>query len=199
MNRHYAYAVIIIMLLLTGSVAISAQEQPKPAPKPEVNPPNWYRIDVSLNEFEDGKKINTRAYVLEAEANSNPAMLRLGDRVPVATGTYGTGDDQKLVNMQFQYLDVGLSVDCSVYERSGLLGILISAEQSSIVPNQGAQGNTPQQERWLIKQPVIRQIKMGPNRTFVTPGKPMLITSVDDPARANHKYTLEATVTKINP
>lgn len=63
------------------------------------------------------------------------------------------------------------------------------------IPGQSTSGAN---ERWLVKQPVIGQLRME-NRAAVTLGKPMLIASVDDPGKANHKYTVEATVTKLTP
>ncbi len=199
MKRFTAVAVILIALLLACPMVASAQEEPKPTPKAEANTQNWYRIDVSLNEFQDGKKISARSYTLQAGANSAASEMKLGDRVPVAVMAYGSGTDQKPVSTQFQYLDVGLYIDCRIWERSGLVGLSITADQSSIVPSEVAQANAPQQEGWPIKQPFIRQLKMGPNWSYVSLGKPTLIASVDDPSKANHKYTLEATVAKINP
>ena len=53
--------------------------------------------------------------------DGQPAKLRIGDRVPVATGSFqagvgvgstaGTGFVNPLVNTQFQYIDVGVNVD----------------------------------------------------------------------------------------
>lgn len=202
MNRHAAVVAILITLLIAGCSTLSAQDEPKTAPKPEVNQPNWYKIDITLNEFEDGKKTNTRAYTLNAEANGARSEMKLGDRVPVATGAFAAGgDENKLVNTQFQYIDVGLNISCSVAERGGRLGLNVSADQSSVsIAGQNSLGDAQQQlrERLLVKQPVIRQLRME-NRTAVTLGKPMLVASVDDPGRANHKYTIEATVTKLTP
>jgi hypothetical protein len=180
MKRH-AKAVLILIALFAGSMALFAQDQQKPAPKPEVNLPNWYKVEITLNEFENGKKTNTRSYTLEAEANGPRSEMKLGDRVPVSTGSGG----------QFQYMDMGLNISSFVTERYERIGLFVSVEQSNFTfPGQG--------EHSVPNIPVIRQLRME-NRTYVTLGKPTLIASVDDPERTNHKYTVEATVTKLNP
>jgi hypothetical protein len=86
---------------------------------------------------------------------------------------------------------VGLNISSYVRERQGRLGLTVSVDQSSVaMPTQAL--------RVAPNQPMIRQLKME-NTAFITPGKPVLIASVDDPGKANHKYTVEATVTKLNP
>ncbi len=191
MKRHAAVAVILITILIAGCSALSAQDEPKVAPKPEPRLTNWYKIEITLNEFEDGKKTNTRSYTMQAEENGKEAVMKLGDRVPIVTGGPVRPDDEKLLNVQFQYIDVGLNIAAYVRERQGRLGLTVSVDQSSVA--------TPTQAvRVAPNQPMIRQLRME-NTAFVTPGKPILVASVDDPGKANHKYTVEATVTKLNP
>jgi len=191
MKRHATLAVILITILIAGCSALSAQEEPKPAPKPEPRLTNWYKVEITLSEFEDGKKTNTRSYTMEAEENGSPAVMKLGDRVPIVTGGPVRAEDNKLLNVQFQYIDVGLNITAYVRERQGRLGLTVSVDQSSVA--------TPTEAlRVAPNQPMIRQLKME-NTAFITPGKPILVASVDDPGRANHKYTVDATVTKLNP
>jgi hypothetical protein len=191
MNRHSALAVILITFLIAACSAASAQEETKPAPKPEPKLTNWYKVEITLSEFEDGKKTNTRSYTMEAEENGSPAVMKLGDRVPIVTGGPARAEEEKLLNVQFQYLDVGLNITSWVRERQGRLGLTVSVDQSSVAkPNEAL--------RVAPNQPMIRQLKME-NTAFVTLGKTTLIASVDDPGKANHKYTVDATVTKLNP
>ncbi len=190
MNRYAAVAAILIALLIACCLGLPAQEQqnpaPNPAPRPEPKLTNWYKVELTLNELEDGKKTNTRTYTMEAEENGSSAVMKLGDRVPVATGVTAGGNPTS-----FQYIEVGLNITCWVRERQGRLGLTISVEQSSIAP--------PTPSALVAQnQPMIRQLRTE-NTAFVTLGKSTLIASVDDPGKANHKYTVEATVTKLNP
>ncbi len=71
------------------------------------------------------------------------AKLRIGDRIPVATGSFqagigatGTGAINPLVNTQFQYLDVGVTVDVTPrihpdHEISMKVNIVVSSQTGS--------------------------------------------------------------------
>src|ERR1700693_5426386 len=61
-------------------------------------PVHAYRLDFSVNELEDGKKINTRQYSLNLNAD-DANEIKIGTRVPVEAG-----------HEQFQYMDVGTSI-----------------------------------------------------------------------------------------
>ena len=54
--------------------------------------------------------------------NDEKATLRIGDRYPVATGSYssgvGVGSVSPLVNTQFQYIDVGVNIDITPHVHS---------------------------------------------------------------------------------
>ena len=69
--------------------------------------------------------------------NGQKASLKIGERVPTATGSYSSGVSSTtvsaLVNTQFQYLDVGVNVDITprVYE-NGDIGLRISLDVSSV-------------------------------------------------------------------
>src|SRR5215472_17008156 len=95
---------VLRLLLILGLVSlVAAQETPKHVQK-------IYKVVFLLYEVEDGKKINERTYtvpVTSVDGNSRDSSVRVRTRVPVVTGT--TGD-----NTVFQYLDVGLRIDCNV-------------------------------------------------------------------------------------
>jgi general secretion pathway protein D len=71
------------------------------------------------------------------------AKLRIGDRIPVATGSFqagigatGTGALNPLVNTQFQYLDVGVNVDVTPrihpdHEISMKVNVVVSSQTGS--------------------------------------------------------------------
>jgi hypothetical protein len=177
-------------VLLVFCIALPAQEEQNSKPEPHLA--NWYKIEVTLSELDGGRKTNTRSYTLNAEENGREAILKLGDRVPIPTGPKASREDLKgLVNTQFTYIDVGLNISCYVRERQGRIGLTLTADQSGITVPASTVDAAPD-------RPVIRQLRME-NTAFVTLGKPILVATVDDPAKANHRYTVEATVTKQNP
>jgi len=175
-------AVLILMTILMCSYGLNllqAQEENKPISEPnavKAEPPNKlvhaYRVDFSISELEDNKKINTRHYSMDL--NSGPwTQIKIGTRVPVAA----THDS-------FQYVDLGTSLDCEIGEQGEDLSLDVRSDFSSL--------SSPEER---IGQPIIRQIKIN-GRTLALPGKPVLIGSVDDP-NSNRRFQLEATVTKL--
>ena len=69
--------------------------------------------------------------------NGQKASLKIGERVPTATGSYSsgvtTGTVSALVNTQFQYLDVGVNVDITprVFD-NGDVGLKVGLDVSSV-------------------------------------------------------------------
>src|SRR5713226_7650881 len=82
------------------------------------------------------------------------AKLRIGDRVPVATGSFspGTTGTNPLINTQFTYIDVGVNVDVTPHiHPSGDVSIKVGIEVSSV---------TGHVTIGSIDQPIISQRKI---------------------------------------
>ena len=84
------------------------------------------------------------------------ATLKIGDRVPVATGSFQPGIGgvgiNPLVNTQFQYLDVGVNIDITPRVHAGReVTLKVSLDISSVTGNSNIGG---------ISQPVIGQRKI---------------------------------------
>ena len=140
-----------------------------------ARPVHAYRLDFSVNELEDGKKINSRQYSLNLNAD-DANEIKIGTRVPIDAGQ-GT----------FQYLDVGTSIWARIGERSDGVALSVRAENSNLaVPTQG---------QLLAERPVIRQLKINAS-TLALLGKPMIVGSVDDP-NSKRQFQLEVTVTNL--
>jgi hypothetical protein len=151
-------------------------------------PVHPYRVDFSVYELEDGKKINTRQYSLNLNAE-DANELKIGTRVPVETK-----------QGEFQYLDVGTNIWCRIgaiglfgqvrsidVERSEGIPLSVRAELSNFaVPEQGAGQSV---------RPAIRQLQIHASTVAVL-GKPMIVGSVDDP-NSKRQFQLEVTVTKL--
>lgn len=84
--------------------------------------------------------------------DNEKATLKIGDRVPVATGSFGGGfggAGGALVNTQFQYLDVGVNIDITPHIHSeNEVTLKMTLEVSSVSGTQNIGG---------ISQPVIGQ------------------------------------------
>jgi len=85
--------------------------------------------------------------------DNEKATLKIGDRVPVATGSFGAaaggGGVSALVNTQFQYLDVGVNIDITPHIHSDReVTLKMTLEVSSVSGTQNIGG---------ISQPIIGQ------------------------------------------
>jgi general secretion pathway protein D len=83
--------------------------------------------------------------------DNEKATLKIGDRVPIATGSFAgvAGGASPLVNTQFQYLDVGVNIDITPHVHSeNEVTLKMSLEISSVTGNQNIGG---------VSQPVIGQ------------------------------------------
>jgi hypothetical protein len=189
--RRIALLGMLVMLALAsqGAAAQGDKKTENPASatpngNAAVNKPlNVYRLDFALSEFVDGKKVNTRNYTVTAREDEMN-KLRSGARYPVATATIDKGT-------QFQYLDVGVSIDCRVVERGGYLELNAVVDSSVI---EGADANSVPSPR--IDQPVIGQMKSD-IRSLIRPGTPTMVSSMEDPA-SKRRFQLDVTATKAN-
>ena len=186
MFKRMVVAAALILALTVGGGAWKASAQESSTPKaPETPKPlSAYRIDFSLNELEDGKKINTRQYSMNLQSDDQNE-IKIGTKVPF---------EQK--KDEFQYVDVGTSIFCRIgigrapWEKGVELpeGIPLSvrAEVSSFA--------RPEQER-TSSIPELRQLQIKAS-TIAQLGKPMIVGSVDDP-NSKRQFQLEVTVTKL--
>jgi hypothetical protein len=162
-------------LPLIPNSASAQQEKGKEAATTEPKPVAEYRIEFNIREIEDGKRLNSRNYMMVVQEGSF-GRIRVGNRVPYQT-------DEK----QFQYQDVGMSIDCRPRERESDVALEWSLESSSVVAQEQTAGVT--------SNPVFRQQRTN-DTSVVTPGKPALVASMDDVV-TNRRYEIEVTATKV--
>lgn len=176
---------IVVPLLVCGVLMLAsvdglAQETTKPPAKMSI-----YQLDFALHENEDGRRVNTRNYMLQFEygRSGRPApegfggsfgRIRSNTKVPVST------DDKQVV-----YMDVGLNIDCDIREADDYVLTDISMRISNFAdPGQAGSG-----------RPLIREIS-SVVRTALQPKKPTVVAMIDD-AATKRRYELEVTVTKV--
>lgn len=179
-------AIVLGWVVVFGAVCGTAQEAataPKAAEgESKTKAQSWdkpleeYRLDFSINEMEDGKKINTRQYSMNLATNEGNE-IKIGTRVPVESK-----------ENEFQYLDVGTSIFARIGEFKGQTELTVRAETSNFaVPE-------PNQDKRDL-HPMIRQLKMG--GTVLLPlSKTIVMGSADDP-NSKRQFQLEVTVTKL--
>ncbi|MGA7928753.1 MAG: hypothetical protein WCA20_22505 [Candidatus Sulfotelmatobacter sp.] len=178
----------VTLALCSGWKAARAQDSPH-RPDQAEKPVHAYRLDFSLNELAGEKKVNSRHYSISLDVPGDRQEVKIGTRVPVATGSFPTSTSSGgTVSTQFQYLDIGTHIWCSLKDRSDELELQAGSEISNI-------DTGPRQESSGLSNPVVRQIKME-GSTVVVPGKPIVIGSADDPT-SDRQFQLEVTVTRL--
>jgi hypothetical protein len=182
MLKKMVVATALILTMLAAGALQNALAQDPGAPKavsPAEKTLTAYRLDFSLNELEDGKKINSRQYSMNiAGGESND--FKIGTRVPVDTNTE---------KGEFQYLDVGTSIWCELrYDRGDLL-LVVRADASNFAP-------IPAGSQEHASRPVIRQVKMNASTNVALLNKPTVIGGADDP-NSKRQFQLEVMATKL--
>ncbi len=179
MNRTLVISLAKLLLIsLCWSTPASRAQESSSKPQPEaverLNTP--YRLDYSINELENGKKINTRQYSMNLNSGDGNS-LKIGTRVPVEAKAG-----------EFQYIDVGTNIWSRIRDRENGLLLEVRAEISNFaVPDQESRGVT--------SMPLIRQLQINAS-TVALLSKPMIVGSVDDP-NSKHQFQMEVTVTRL--
>jgi hypothetical protein len=132
-------------------------------------------LEFSLNELEDGKKLNVRHYSMDM-TGGNFKELKIGTRVPI-----------EAEQGKFQYLDVGSSVRAKIYGTEDAPILDVTVEVSSFA--------NPDQSSRIGGQPLLRQIFISGSPLLLF-DKSMIIGAVDDP-NSKRQYQLELVATKI--
>lgn len=170
------FAIAGLFVLCLVSLRIVAQEKPKSDSKNATT----LKILVVISEQEGEKKVANLPYTYflragDASPVSPWTKLRMGSRVPVATGSYQMGPAgaapsggaivNPLVNTQFQYLDVGTNIDSrALASDDGRFDITLNLERSWVdgdVPISGGKQTSTSSDSnsGQFREPVIRQFK----------------------------------------
>ncbi|HWX94973.1 MAG TPA: hypothetical protein VNY29_20340 [Terriglobales bacterium] len=174
-----AAVLMIALTMVTGVRQGYAQDSAKAA-SDGAEPGHAYRLDFTVSEIENGKKIDSRQYSMNLRGG-DVNEVKIGSRVPIDTK-----------NGEFQYIDVGTNIWCALRDRkdiswvgNGLLLNVKSEISNFAVPEQQGQN----------MRPILRQLKIDAS-TIADIGKPLVIGSVDDP-NSKRQFQLELTITKL--
>jgi hypothetical protein len=165
------------------AIALATAVAQNPEPAKSTEPAKFYRLDFVVKEVEGGKVLNARAYSMMTAGDARDiASMRTGTKVPVAIGT----------GASFQYIDVGVNIDCrSIKEVQRDLSLYVSAEISSL-PSEPAQ---PITAATTGMAPAVRQNRWS-SWVIVPLKRSTPIFSSDDPA-SKRQMQVDLTVTPI--
>ena len=186
-----SFAFLIGSILMFNTLMIAQESESNAAPQAssaqkDVEPArDTYRLEYTITEMEDARKINARNYtvVCENRGSLSRGELKVGSRVPIAT----TGVTNTQLT-QFQYLDIGINIEARVVvTASGELSLQSEVDMSSIpdsAPPEKVGGN-----------PVIRHFRVT-SFSALALGKPILLTTADDVA-SHRQFQVQVTATKM--
>jgi hypothetical protein len=186
--RHYQglwLAPIAALLFATAALA-----QQKPAEQPVKIVP--LKVEIVLSEYAGTKEISRLPYTLAVNAGDRPpdwVHLRLGDRVPIATGPFSRPASGQIINTQFQYQDVGTNIDCAADALpEGTFKLELTVVRSSVDASHQAIGEGAEV---VGGQPIIRQFRVS-NFLILRDGQTDTSTIATDPVSG---HVLRVTVT----
>jgi hypothetical protein len=159
-------------------------EESTPKTEQRPRPIQAFRLDFSLVELEDGKKINSRHYSINLTAGS-ANEVKIGTRVPIGTAETNPA--------QFQYLDVGTMIFANLRNIGDELQLEVRSD-SSWTKHEDVDVS-PRPPHSTFTPPIVSQIQIN-GSTLLVVGKPLVIGSVDDPY-SKRQFQLEVTVTKL--
>jgi len=163
-----------------GKLATASEEKQAPA---------VYRVEYTVRELEEGKRLNARSYKVLVRLQ-DWSRIRVGSRIPYATGYSGESSTSGTTTRptQIQYQDVGINIDCRVKEQDDSGVVLETNFESSNLSQEGRNVGG-------VVNPIFRQVRA--QAVAVVPlGKPTVIDVVDDVV-STHQYEIEVTVTQV--
>jgi len=170
------WKVMLVATLAAGLLLAQGDKTAAPAAEPE-----YFRLNFVVKEIQDGKTVNARNYsTLMVAGEMARASIRTGTKLPVQTGVGNIP--------QFQYVDVGVNIDCNSLRRlQNRLAMILNVDLSTALPHQDKlTPSGPQQ---------IRQNRWS-SPLLVTIGKPTVLFSSDDLA-STRTLQLELTATPV--
>jgi hypothetical protein len=180
MRKAARFVVAALIALTFVGLRVSAQDKPNTDKR---TPATTLKVQVTFAEQEGEKKVSNLPYtffVRVADSGDHTlAKLRMGSRVPVATG-----NDKGTI--QFQYVDVGSNIDARAWAADdGRFELFLNLERSWIegdilVPAEKPAGATNDLSSGHFKEPIIRQFKTELNLTM-RDGQTVQTTQATDP------------------
>jgi hypothetical protein len=167
-------------VLTCGSGQLLAQTETKTEKASEATAetaPKTYRLTYTVTHSEGTKQLGVQHYALTVIPDNREVQLKLGSRVPIATGAYvKEGTTSVPGQTQFQYVDVGLNIAARIREFSNGVLVFSKVENSSLADEPSGVGSS---------DPVIRQGTLQ-NTALLTLGKPVMLGSLDVPGSSMH-------------
>ena len=138
-------------------------------------PKKNYRLTYTVTEMDGSRQLGAQHYAMIA-VSGQETVLKQGSKVPVATGSYSDGGKTPAgVQTQFTYIDVGMNFDATLTEMGDNAMLKSAVEQSSVPERTTIEG---------VQEPIVRATSLK-GESLLTPGKPLVLGSMDVPGSAS--------------
>jgi hypothetical protein len=172
----------MVLALTSAGASMSAQTEAttdKASGATQETAPKTYRLTYAITHLEGAKQLGVQHFALTVIPDSRgytDSQIRLGSRVPIATGGQSDHGASAPGQVQYQYVDVGLNISAHVKEFPTGVLVYSKVEQSSLADEPSGVGSS---------DPVIRQGLLL-NTALLTLGKPVMLGSLDVPGSTHH-------------
>lgn len=185
--RMLAWAVMIVFLPALGQATLP--QEAAEAKQAQLKETAVYRVEYTVREFEDSKRLNSRTYTValspilgKTSQTSAFGRIRAISRVPFEYG------EQKAT----QYQDIGINIDCALDEAENGVFVKTIFWSTSVVAPEAATGEGVNS---VPTAPIARELRFE-GKSLISLGKPTVISTLDD-VTTNRRYEIEVTVTKV--
>jgi type II secretory pathway component GspD/PulD (secretin) len=146
-------------------------------------PRKTYRLTYTISEMDGVKRLGSQRFAMVLTSGQRTQMKQ-GSKVPVVTGT--NNKDSGSMENAVSYLDIGMNFDATLEESANGVSLRTKVEQMSLAEEKSGVG---------VQDPVIRQTSLE-GTSFLVPGKPLLLGSVDIPGSTRH-LDVEVTMEQV--
>ena len=164
--KAFLVVVLCFMFNAVGAWTQTATSTAKTDANAAPNPPKSYRLTYTLTETDGNKRSGTQHFSMIV-VTGRKTVLKQGSKVPIVTGAFNSGGSQ--MHNEFQYLDVGLSIEAHLDDSAHGLQLDTEVQQSSIAEEKSSVG---------IQDPIVRQSNLE-STSILTQGKPLMLGSMD--------------------
>jgi hypothetical protein len=168
--------------LVTGLLPVHAQDNRRSAT-------NVYHVQYVFRDGADANNLVERRYTMLVNGG-HKGVFKVGTKTPTVTGAFQPLNVNPLVNTQYTYLDVGVTIECQVQELDTRVELHSTLDLSTLAENE------PPPPPNSVRNPNIKQTRMELNSTL-TLGRPTVIATIAD-AATRRNLQVEATVTPVN-
>jgi hypothetical protein len=147
-----------------------------------------YRLTYTLTEMDGSKQLGSERYVIILDANSVPAHIDMGARIPIysSSGSY-------------IYDHIGLRIRATLHRFANGLELITSLDQTELASDVSSavhSSHEAQDSNKVNAVPVLRESQMD-TVALLTENKPMVLGQLDKP-NSTHSLQVMANLTRVH-